>query len=119
VADFAPEYWLSGVDFHWGPLFTKYAQQVIDGTWEPTFDRPGIVEGIARLAPFGDNVPMDVQDAINAAIDVFTSGEMESPLTGPVYDQDGKLRIKPGVVPSPDLTNEIDWFAEGIVGQTT
>lgn len=119
AADFAPEYWLSGVDFHWGPLFTKYAQQVIDGTWEPTFDRPGIQEGIARLAPFGDNVPMDVQDAINAAIDVFTSDEMESPLTGPVYDQDGKLRIKPGVVPSPDLTNEIDWFAEGIIGQTT
>lgn len=118
AADFAPQYWLSGVDFNWGPLFTKYAQQVIDGTWEPTFDRPGIDADVARLAEFGPNVPMEVQDAINSAVDRFIVGELKGPLAGPVYDQDGTLRIAKGKVPSPDLTNEIDWFAEGIVGQT-
>ena len=117
AAKFAPTKWLSGVDFNWTPLFTKYARQVIDGTWEPTFDRPGLDQGVARLAPFGPNVPLDVQTAVNSVVDDFISGQLKSPLTGPVYDQDGKLRISAGKVPSPDLTNEIDWFAEGIIGQ--
>lgn len=118
AADFAPTHWISGVDFNWAPLFIKYAQEVIAGTWEPTFDRPGLDEDVARLAPFGPNVPMDVQDAVNSAVGDFISGALESPLAGPVYDQDGKLRIARGEIPSPDLTNEIDWFAEGIIGQT-
>lgn len=118
AAEFAPEYWLSGVDFNWAPLFTKYAEQVIDGTWEPTFDRPGLDQGVARLAPFGPNVPMDVESAVLSVEDDFITGDLASPLTGPVYDQAGKLRIKAGEIPSPDLTNEIDWFAEGIIGQT-
>lgn len=117
AADFAPKYWLSGVTFNWGPLFTKYAEQVIDGTWEPTFDRPGLEEEVATLAPFGPGVPMEVQTAVEAVVDSFISGDLKSPFVGPVYDQDGKLRIKKGEVPSPDLTNEINWFAEGIVGQ--
>jgi len=118
AAEFAPEKWISGVDFNWGPLFVKYARQVIDGTWEPTFDRPGLDEDVARLAAFGPNVPMDVQDAVNSVVDDFITGALKSPLAGPVYDQDGNLRIPEGKVPSPDLTNEIDWFAEGIIGQT-
>lgn len=118
AAEFAPTKWLSGVDFNWAPLFTKYAEQVIDGTWEPTFDRPGIGEDVSRLAPYGPNVAEDVQAAINATVALFTNGELESPLAGPVYDQDGTLRIKDGKAPSPDLTNEIDWFADGIIGQT-
>jgi basic membrane lipoprotein Med (substrate-binding protein (PBP1-ABC) superfamily) len=118
AAEFAPTKWLSGVDFNWAPLFTKYAQQVIDGTWEPTFDRPGVEEGVATLAPFGPDIPMDVQDTMNGVVDDFIGGDLKSPLQGPVYDQDGKLRIPEGKVPSPDLTNEIDWFAEGIIGQT-
>jgi basic membrane protein A len=118
AAEFAPEYWISGVDFNWGPLFIKYAEQVLDGTWEPTFDRPGLDQEVARLAPFGPNVPEDVQSAVNEVVNDFISGDLKSPLTGPVYDQDGKLRIRDGKIPSPDLTNEIDWFAEGIIGQT-
>ena len=46
----AGEHWLTGVGFTWGPLFTRMAQQVMDGTWKSTNDvgnyplaRPGRV----------------------------------------------------------------------------
>jgi basic membrane protein A and related proteins len=117
-ANFAPKGWISGVDFNWGPLFVKYAHQVMNGTWKATMDRPGLSADIVRLAPFGKNVPQDVRDAMTETVQKFISGELKSPLQGPVYDQSGKLRIKAGQVPGADLINTIDWFAQGIVGQT-
>jgi basic membrane protein A and related proteins len=31
---FAPHFWLSGVDFSWGPMFVRMATDVLAGTWE-------------------------------------------------------------------------------------
>ena len=38
---------------------------------------------------------------------------------GPVYDQKGTLRIKAGEYPDWNFVNTVDWFAQGIVGQTS
>ena len=34
AAKFAPKYWLSGVDFNWGPMFVQMAKQVMTGEWK-------------------------------------------------------------------------------------
>jgi hypothetical protein len=37
---------------------------------------------------------------------------------GPVYDQSGKLRVKPGVVPPPIFDqNEVNFLVEGVIGR--
>jgi len=36
------------------------------------------------------------------------------PFTGPIYDQDGNLRIKEGVRADHQLLWSMDWFVEGI-----
>ena len=39
------------------------------------------------------------------------------PFTGPIYDQDGKLRIEPGRRASHDELWTIDWFVDNIVAK--
>jgi len=39
------------------------------------------------------------------------------PFTGPIYDQDGKLKIPPGVRASHDDLWNMMWFVQGVVGQ--
>jgi basic membrane protein A len=117
VAKFAPRGWITGIDFHWGPLFVKIVNEVLAGTWKPAHYRPPLQEGIVRLAPFGAAVPPVVRWAVTQVVDEFKAGVRKSPWMGPVYDQQGNLRIKPGEYPGPQFINEVTWFAEGIVGQ--
>lgn len=118
VAEFAPEGWVTGIDFNWGPLFVTYANEVLDGTWTSRHDRPGLADEIVRLAPFGANVPAEVQSAVTGVVNEFLSGERKSAWMGPVSDQSGKVRIKAGEYPDDQFINEVDWFAEGVIGST-
>jgi basic membrane lipoprotein Med (substrate-binding protein (PBP1-ABC) superfamily) len=117
AAEFAPNYWLSGIDFNWGPMFVEMAQAVMDGTWAPQNNIAPLAADVARLAPYGPNVPSDVQAAIDDVVSEFKDGTRTSAFVGPVYDQSGELRIEPGAVPDDDFRNNVDWFAEGIIGQ--
>ncbi len=117
VSTFAPKGWVSGVNFDWGTYFTQVATDVINGTWRAQNYIGMLDTGMANLAPFGANVPMSVKNAVTDKVAAFKSGEVTSPYIGPVYDQDGSLRIKTGEVPPSYFVNTVDWFAKGIIGQ--
>ena len=117
VAEFAPKFWISGVNFDWGPYFAKMANDVIGGTWKAANYIGGLETGMATLAPWGAAVPETVKTSVNAKLQAFQSGTLASPYVGPVYDQQGTLRIKQGEVPPSYFVNTVDWFAKGIVGQ--
>jgi basic membrane protein A and related proteins len=118
VAKFAPKGWISGVDFNWGPMFVQFANQVLNGTWKSENLVPGLGSDIVRLAPFGKAVPLIAENKATETTQSFLSGLIKSPYVGPVYDQSGKLRIAAGAVPGADFLNGVNWFAEGIIGQT-
>jgi basic membrane lipoprotein Med (substrate-binding protein (PBP1-ABC) superfamily) len=117
AAAYAPNHWLSGVDFHWGPLFVQIAKSVMNGTWKTQNYLAPLSQGIARLAPFGKNVPASARAVANLDVKKFEAGELKSPFQGPVYDQSGKLRIKLGVVPSNNIANTITWLVKGMIGR--
>jgi basic membrane protein A and related proteins len=54
---YAPKYWLSGVDFNWGPMFVQMAKDVMNGTWKAKNWVAPVSMHIAKLAPFGPRVP--------------------------------------------------------------
>ncbi len=116
VASFAPNGWISGIDFQFGPLFTEMATNVINKTWKASNYIAPITSGIIKLAPYGKNVPASVQQATNAVQQEFLNGTLTSAFVGPIYDQSGKLRIAQGQAPDPNFVNTVDWFAQGIQG---
>jgi basic membrane protein A and related proteins len=119
VAKFAPKGWISGIDFQFGTYFAKCAQSAIAGNWAAENYMGDVNSGMVRLAPFGQNVPDSTKTRTEAVLQSFKDGTLKSPFVGPVYDQKGTLRIKPGEIPDWNFVNTVNWFAQGIVGQTS
>jgi basic membrane protein A and related proteins len=117
AAAYAPKYWLSGVDFNWGPLFVQITKAVLNGTWKTQNVLAPLKQGISRLAPFGKNVPASARSTATDIVKRFESGALKSPFAGPVYDQSGKLRIQADVVPSNNISNTITWLVKGMIGR--
>jgi basic membrane protein A len=112
---FAPEYWITGIGYTLGDTLTWLASTVIDGTWTPIFLRCGIADGCMAMAPFGPNVPQEVQDQVLQVKADVEAGNIVV-FAGPIVDQDGTVRVAEGEVLSEDLMSSVDWFVKGVIG---
>lgn len=112
---FAPEYWLTGVGFTLGGKMTWLASTVLDKTWKPIFLRCGVADGCMAIAPFGPNVPQEVQDKVQSLVDDLNAGQLNV-FAGPIVDQDGTVRIAEGATLSDEEMGNVDWFVKGVVG---
>ena len=113
--EFAPKYWISGIGFTLGDKLTWLTSTVLDGSWQPIFLRCGIADGCMAMAPFGPNVPQDVQDQVLQAKADVEAGNIVV-FTGPVVDQDGNVVVAEGEVLTADLMSSVDWFVKGVTG---
>lgn len=112
---FAPEFWISGTGYTLGDTLTWLASTVIDGTWTPIFLRCGIADGCMAMAPFGPQVPQEVQDDVNQVRSDIEAGNIVV-FTGPIVDQEGTVRIAEGEVLTEDAMSSVDWFVQGVIG---
>ena len=121
MARFAPKGWINGIDFEWGDLFAKYANDVIAGTWKSEAVIGDLNSGTATLAGWGKNVPVSVQQLVATKKKDFLNGSAHV-FQGPIYDQQGTLRVKADELATPqgeaDFINNDSWLAEGVIGQT-
>lgn len=115
MEQFAPDAWLTGPVWDWGPFYTETAQQVIDGTWESEQYYGNMADGLVTLAPVADSVPQEVRDEIEAVQQEIIDGTF-APFTGPIVDQDGNEVAADGeVIPLEDLL-ATDYFVQGVIG---
>jgi basic membrane lipoprotein Med (substrate-binding protein (PBP1-ABC) superfamily) len=112
---FAPEYWISGIGYTLGDKLTWLASTVMDGTWTPIFLRCGIADGCMEMAPFGKNVPQDVQDQV-LAVRADVEAETMMVFAGPIVSQDGTVVVADGEILTPDMMSSVDWFVQGVIG---
>jgi basic membrane protein A and related proteins len=112
---FAPDYWITGTGFTLGDKVTWLTQSVIDKTWEPIFLRCGVTDGCITVAPFGPEVPKEVQDKVLQAV-ADTDGGKIVVFKGPIKDQSGAVKVAEGETLTDDTLSALDWFVEGVVG---
>jgi basic membrane lipoprotein Med (substrate-binding protein (PBP1-ABC) superfamily) len=112
---YAPQYWISGIGYTLGDKLTFLASGVLDGSWTPIFLRCGIADACMAMAPFGPNVPQEVQDQVNQVRADIEAGTTVV-FAGPVVDQEGTIRIAEGEVLSADAMGSVDWFVKGVTG---
>lgn len=67
------------------------------------------------MAPFGPNVPQNVQDQVLQARYDLEAGDIVV-FTGPILDQEGNVAIAEGEVLTEDLMSSVDWFVQGVTG---
>ena len=112
---FAPDTYITNPVLNWGEFYVEIVQSVIDGTWKPDSHLRGLKEDMADIAPFGKNVPQEVQDAVEAKRKEIMDGTLEV-FAGPIYDQNGELRVPEGESMTVEEILAMDWFVKGIKG---
>jgi len=114
---YGPKAQLAAVTHHWGAYYTKQAQAVIDGTWKSSSTWGGIKDGMVKLEGINNSVPAEVKQFVAAREKELVAGTL-NPFTGPIKDNDGKVRLEKGVLDDAALS-KMDYFVEGVAGKVS
>jgi basic membrane protein A and related proteins len=113
---FAPEAWLTGPLWNWGPYYTKVTKQVLEDNWKSEEYYGNMSDGLVKLAPLGKSVDEETTKMIEEKKQEIVAGDFE-PYTGPIKDQSGKVRIPEGEVASLEHLLSMDYLVEGVIGE--
>jgi basic membrane protein A and related proteins len=91
----------------------------MNGTWKPGFYYGSIKDGFTNIAPFGPKVSAKTRAQIIAKKKAIVAGKFHV-FQGPIYDQSGKLKVKPGqqLKLLKDLYT-MQWLVRGVVGKVS
>lgn len=112
---FGPKAQLAAVTHHWGQYYTAQAKAALDGTWKSTSTWGGIKDGMVKLEAINPAVPADVLKLVQTREKEIVAGTL-SPFTGPLKDNEGKVRLEKGNMTDEGL-NKMDYFVEGVAGK--
>src|SRR5438270_9649618 len=112
---FAPKSWLTAAVYNWGPYYVKRVTEAMNGTWKTGSYYGSIKDGFTLLAPYGSGVSAATKKLIAAEKAKIVSGKWNE-FSGPIYDQKGKLRIKPGSRASFGDLMSMNYLVKGVIG---
>src|SRR3989475_1254964 len=115
---FAPEQWLTGTVYHWGPYELTRIKAAMDGSWETGSYYGSLKNNFVDIAPFGKSVDAATQAKINEKKTAWIGGTFYE-FTGPLKDQSGKVKVADGTKLSLDQILSMDWFVQGVIGKPT
>jgi simple sugar transport system substrate-binding protein len=113
MSSFAPNAHLTAIEDIWGPYYIERVKLILDGTWASADTWDGFKEGTVVISPYSKAVPADVAAEADKIQAGYRDGTFDI-FTGPIYDQDGNLKVKEGeVIGLADLA-VMDWFVKGV-----
>ena len=113
----APNYWITGATWNWGPIMAQIVHEIRTGVYRSSATLAGIDAGWAKLAPFGSGVDESTKQLVLDTVEGLRDGSIH-PFTGPIYDQDGEIRIAEGEIATDEYLQGVDWLVQGVVGRT-
>lgn len=113
MSAFGPNAHLTAIEDIWGPYYIRRTQAVLDGSWVSEDSWDGIKEGTVVVSPYNPVIPADVVALADGVKNGWADGSYNV-FKGPIYDQEGTLRVKDGeIMPLSDLA-VIDWYVKGV-----
>ena len=112
---FAPKSWLTAAVYNWGPYYLRRTAAAMNGTWKTGTYYGSMKDGFTLLAPYGPRVAAATKKLIAKERAKIVSGKWNE-FSGPIYDQKGKLRIKPGQRPSYGDLMSMNYLVKGVIG---
>jgi basic membrane protein A len=112
---FAPKVWLTGAVYNWGPYYLRRVTAAMNGTWKTGNYYGSLKDGFTTLAPYGKGVSAATKKLIAKQKALIESGTWNE-FSGPIYDQSGKLRIKPGHRPTFNDLYAMNYLVKGVIG---
>ena len=112
---FAPDQWLTGTIYNWGPYELTRVKAAMDGSWKSASYYGGLKDNFVDLAPFGKSVDSATQAAINAKKAALKDGSFYE-FTGPLKDQTGAVKVPAGTKLTLGDILGMSWFVQGVIG---
>jgi len=79
-----------------------------------------MADGMIALAPWGNDVPQEVRDAVEEVQAQMTAGEFGHGsielFSGPLNDNEGNLQVPEGTTMTLDDLLSWQWFVDNVVG---
>ena len=101
--------------YNWGVYYEHVYKQVREGTWKPGDDWWGIETGVVDLSPYGEMVPNNVRQKVDAMKAAMKAKEFIV-FKGPLTKQDGSPAAQPGQTLTDKEMLSMDYFIEGVIG---
>jgi len=111
---FAPDAQLVAIVHRWGGFYTRVAQSVLDGTWQPTPVWGGIASGMVDVDAIAPVVAADVRAGLADKRAAIVAGKVV-PFAAPLRDNAGTVRLARGALDDAQIKT-MDWLVEGVVG---
>jgi basic membrane protein A and related proteins len=112
----APQAFLSGSAWNWGPFYVKEVEAVRANKFEPKRELGDLKSGIVLLLPYGPMVTEEAKQAVESAKQKIMSGELKV-FAGPIEDNEGKVRVPAGTeLSSEDAATKMNWLVAGVKG---
>lgn len=112
----APEAWLTGPKWDWGPYYTQTAQSVIDGTCPNDQYYGNMADGMVTLSSFGSSVTEETKSAIEAKQQEIIDGSFQI-FAGPINNQAGEVVVPEGSTATLEELLGTDYLVEGVIGE--
>lgn len=113
--DLAPNGWLTGQAWNWGPLYVKIMNSIKDNSWKADNLRFGIQDGYAGLSPFGKAVPSVVRSQALNAMTALKEHKLQIFAPG-LKDREGKVRLAVGEKLDQAWLDRMDFVVPGVSG---
>ena len=110
--------------WHWGKFYEKIIRSVLDGSWSDLDSTAetgqainywwGLASGVIDMV-YAPGIPPQTRRLVELVRANIINGTFR-PLEGPVYDNNGRLRIHQGEILTPSDIVKIDWLASNVAG---
>ena len=115
TASAAPDAYLTAACFNWPTFYAEDAQRALDGTWSSRAYWEGLAANMTYIDELSALCAEGTQEKVDAAEAAIADGSLE-PFTGPLYAQDGTLKVEDGVKMTDDEIWNMSWFVKGVIG---
>lgn len=109
--------------WHWGEFYAKIIRSILDGGWENEVSGNqaravnywwGMTAGVIDVL-YSRSLPQGTRRMVELLRRAMSFSD-EHTFTGPLYDQQGALRVEEGKFPSPEQVIQMDWLVDNVVG---
>ncbi len=111
----APTAQLTSAIWNWGVYYKDIATKIKDNTWVNTPVWLGLDTGITSLSKFNEAVPQDLIEKLTSTKAALIAND--DIFNGPIYDNQGELRVKEGETLNDGDKLSIQWFVKGVKGK--
>lgn len=114
--EMAPNAYMTAPIWNWGPYYVDQVTKAFDGTWSNEPYWGGMSDGVVDLDSLTELAPEGAQAKVNELKAQIVDGSLMV-FQGPLYDQNGELKVEEGTTMTDGDLLSMDWFVQGVKGK--